>query len=272
MMTLPYSDALSFQAFPRECTEAFLVGIIGPSATPVRSPTGSSQTASMCSAAGWSAPPTDSGHASSSGYSYLLENATLDELASAVDYALVLAACGQGRKVRFFRVTELIGLLLEAREEKTLIRLRKQIKQLDLAILDELGYVPTGKTGAELLFDVLSTAYERQSLIVTTNLPFEQWTEVLGSERRGNGGWCVAATEACRSGGGGSAPECRTRSWHCGRRDRGASSLGLGRCPSAAGAQIYSQDRAGWHQPLKIVRQPGVRCVARGAGTKRHRA
>ena len=100
--------------------------------------------------------------------------------------ALGLAACGQGRKVRFFRVTELITLLLEAREEKQLLRLRKQLKQLkqlDLIILDELGYVPTGKAGAELLFDVLSTAYERQSLIVTTNLPFEQWTEVLGSER-----------------------------------------------------------------------------------------
>ena len=75
--------------------------------------------------------------------------------------ALGLAACGQGRKVRFFRVTELITLLLEAREEKTLIGLRKQIKQLDLVILDELGYVPTGKAGAELLFDVLSTAYAR---------------------------------------------------------------------------------------------------------------
>ena len=97
--------------------------------------------------------------------------------------ALGLAACGQGRKVRFFRVTELITLLMEAKEEKQLLRFRKQIKQLDLIVLDELGYVPTGKVGAELLFDVLSTAYARQSLIVTTNLPFEQWTEVLGSER-----------------------------------------------------------------------------------------
>lgn len=97
--------------------------------------------------------------------------------------ALGLAACAQGRKVRFFRVTELITLLLEAREEKQLTRLRKQLAQLDLLILDELGYVPTGKAGAELLFDVLSTAYERVSLIVTTNLPFEHWTEVLGSER-----------------------------------------------------------------------------------------
>ena len=50
-------------------------------------------------------------------------------------------------------------------------------------MLDELGYVPASKVGAELLFDVISTAYERTSLIVTTNLPFESWTEVLGSER-----------------------------------------------------------------------------------------
>jgi DNA replication protein DnaC len=80
-------------------------------------------------------------------------------------------------------VTELITLLMEATEEKQLLRFRKQIRQLDLIFLDELGYVPTGKVGAELLFAVLSTADERQSLIVTTNLRFEQWTEVLGSER-----------------------------------------------------------------------------------------
>ena len=97
--------------------------------------------------------------------------------------ALGPAACGQGRKGRIFQVTELITLFLKAREEKQLLRPRKQIKQLDLRILVELGHVPTGKAGAELLFDVLSTAYERQSLIGTTNLPFEQWTEVLGSER-----------------------------------------------------------------------------------------
>ena len=53
--------------------------------------------------------------------------------------ALGLAACGQGRKVRFFRVTELITLLMDAKEEKQLLRLRKQIKQLDLIVLDELG-------------------------------------------------------------------------------------------------------------------------------------
>ena len=97
--------------------------------------------------------------------------------------ALGMAACAQGRKVRFFRVTELITLLLEAKEERQLLRLRQHLGKLDLLILDELGYVPASKAGAELLFDVIATAYERNSLIVTTNLPFENWTEVLGNER-----------------------------------------------------------------------------------------
>ena len=97
--------------------------------------------------------------------------------------ALGIAACGQGKKVRFWRVTELITTLLEAKEERQLLRLRGQLAKLDLLILDELGYVPASKAGAELLFDVIAMAYERNSLIVTTNLPFENWTEVLGNER-----------------------------------------------------------------------------------------
>lgn len=97
--------------------------------------------------------------------------------------ALGIAACQQGKKVRFYRVTELITLLLEAKEERQLQRMRSFLGKLDLLILDELGYVPASKSGAELLFDVISTAYERHSIIVTTNLPFENWTEVLGSER-----------------------------------------------------------------------------------------
>ena len=57
------------------------------------------------------------------------------------------------------------------------------LAELDLLILDELGDVPASKVGAELFFDVISTAYERLSVVITTNLPFENWTEVLGSER-----------------------------------------------------------------------------------------
>ena len=97
--------------------------------------------------------------------------------------ALGIAACGQGKRVRFFRVTELLTMLMEAREDRQLMRLRPQLGKQDLLILDELGYVPASKAGSELLFDIISTAYERQSLIVTTNLPFENWTEVLLNER-----------------------------------------------------------------------------------------
>src|SRR5262249_54533248 len=53
----------------------------------------------------------------------------------------------------------------------------------DVLVLDEFGYVPASQTGAELLFDVISTAYEKTRVIVTTNLPFERWTEVLGNDR-----------------------------------------------------------------------------------------
>ena len=80
-------------------------------------------------------------------------------------------------------MTELATQLLEAREERQLARMKSQLAKLDLLVLDELGYVPASKVGAELLFDVIGTAYERSSVIVTTNLPFEEWKEVLGSER-----------------------------------------------------------------------------------------
>ena len=97
--------------------------------------------------------------------------------------AFGMAACEQGRRVRFWRVTELIATLREADQDRQLLRLRSHLAKLDLLILDEFGYVPASKAGAELLFDVIATAYERSSVILTTNLPFENWTEVLGNER-----------------------------------------------------------------------------------------
>lgn len=97
--------------------------------------------------------------------------------------SLATEACARGKRVRFFRVTELATQLLETREERQLARLRSQLAKLDLLVSDELGYVPASQVGAELLFDVISTAYERSSVIVTTNSPFEEWKEMLGSER-----------------------------------------------------------------------------------------
>ena len=97
--------------------------------------------------------------------------------------ALAFAACAVGRKVRFYTVTDLVTELIECREERRLQRLQKQLQQLDLIVLDELGYIPFSKTRAELLFEVISRAYEYQSLIVTSNLPFDQWTTIFGCER-----------------------------------------------------------------------------------------
>jgi DNA replication protein DnaC len=90
-----------------------------------------------------------------------------------------------------------VTTLIEARDERSFLRLKAQLAKLDLLVLDELGYVPASKVGAELLFDVISTAYERTSLIVTSNLPFESWTEVLGSERL-TGATLDRLTHRCR--------------------------------------------------------------------------
>jgi len=85
--------------------------------------------------------------------------------------------------VRFFTATGLATQLLERRDARELERFHQQLQRLELIVLDELGYVPFSKAGAELLFEMVSRAYERTSLIVTTNLPFEAWVEVMGSER-----------------------------------------------------------------------------------------
>jgi DNA replication protein DnaC len=71
--------------------------------------------------------------------------------------------------------------LIEARDEKRLLRLQRQLAAYKLLIIDELGYLPLSTTGAELLFEVFSQRYERGSMIVTSNLPFDEWTGVLGT-------------------------------------------------------------------------------------------
>jgi DNA replication protein DnaC len=97
--------------------------------------------------------------------------------------ALGLAACQRGHRVRFTTTAALVHELMEARDEKRLLCFQKQIASCELLIVDELGFVPLSKTGAELLFEVFSQRYERGSTLVSSNLPFQEWTEVLGSER-----------------------------------------------------------------------------------------
>ena len=96
---------------------------------------------------------------------------------------LGLAACQKGLSVGFTTAAALVHELMEARDEKRLLRLQKQLASYKLLIIDELGFVPLSKTGAELLFEVFSQRYERGSILVTSNLPFDEWTEVFGSER-----------------------------------------------------------------------------------------
>ncbi len=96
---------------------------------------------------------------------------------------LGLAACQRGLKVRFTTAAALVHDLIEAQDERRLQRLQKQLTTQNLLIIDELGFVPLSKSGAELLFEVISQCYERGSIIITSNLPFDEWTEVFGSER-----------------------------------------------------------------------------------------
>jgi DNA replication protein DnaC len=85
-----------------------------------------------------------------------------------------------GKSVKFYTVASLVNKLLDANEKGSLSRLFKQIEKLDLLILDELGYIPLHKQGAELLFQVISMCYEMKSIIITTNLQFGQWNHVFG--------------------------------------------------------------------------------------------
>lgn len=94
-----------------------------------------------------------------------------------------LAACQKGMRVRFVTAAALVHELIEAADERRLQRLQKQLAAQDLLIIDELGFVPLSKTGAELLFEVISQRYERGSIIITSNLPFDEWTETFGTER-----------------------------------------------------------------------------------------
>ncbi|WP_375698424.1 IS21-like element helper ATPase IstB [Pseudophaeobacter sp. TrK17] len=100
-----------------------------------------------------------------------------------VALGLGLAACQKGMTVSFTTAAALVNELMEARDERRLLRVQKQMANVKLLIIDELGFVPLSKTGAELLFELISQRYERGATLITSNLPFDEWTETFGTER-----------------------------------------------------------------------------------------
>jgi DNA replication protein DnaC len=100
-----------------------------------------------------------------------------------VAIALGLAACRQGRRVRFFTAAGLVNRLEEAQKQYQLDRFLEQLHRTDVLICDELGYLSFSRTGAELLFQVFAERYERRSLLITSNLPFGDWVQIFQGER-----------------------------------------------------------------------------------------
>lgn len=94
--------------------------------------------------------------------------------------ALGMEACRQGVRTRFVTGCALVNELIEARDEKLLSRVMKRYGAYGLLIVDELGYVPFSKDGAELLFQVLAERHEKKPVIITTNLGFGDWTQIFG--------------------------------------------------------------------------------------------
>ena len=96
--------------------------------------------------------------------------------------AIGVDACRQGKRVRFYTAAALINELLEAHAQLRISKLETALAKCELIVLDELGFVPFSKEGAEALFTFCSSRYERGSLIITTNLDFARWKEIFGDE------------------------------------------------------------------------------------------
>ena len=97
--------------------------------------------------------------------------------------ALGLEACKQDYKVLYYKTSRLVNLLVKAREEHTEHRFWKTLGNADLLILDEWGYIPFERVGTQLLFEAISDCYEKRSVILTTNLPFDEWNTIFYDQK-----------------------------------------------------------------------------------------
>jgi len=96
---------------------------------------------------------------------------------------LAIAACRQRKRVRFTTAAALVNQLVEAQREQSLSRMLARWANVELIVIDELGYVPLAEVAAELLFQVIADRAEKAAVIVTTNLPFSEWPQVFTNAR-----------------------------------------------------------------------------------------
>ena len=96
---------------------------------------------------------------------------------------LGIAACEQGKRVRYITAAQLVNELFEAADERKLSRIVNRYGRLDLLCLDELGYVQLDTRGAELLFQILTEREEKASIATASNLPFSEWGKIITDPR-----------------------------------------------------------------------------------------
>lgn len=97
--------------------------------------------------------------------------------------AIGIEACKQGIETRFFRTAALVNKLSEAKKDGTLSNFTKKLLKADLILLDEFGYIPLDRTGARLLFEIISECYERKSIVINTNIEFSRWVNIFYDEQ-----------------------------------------------------------------------------------------
>lgn len=120
---------------------------------------------------------------------YLRECANVIALGSSgtgkthVSIGLAVEACRQCKRARFYTASDLVSEIEEAQEQHQLHRFLKRFAAWDVVVVDELGYLPLTERGAELLFQAFSARHEQGSVIINSNLPFNEWTQVFKTER-----------------------------------------------------------------------------------------